>query len=88
MKVLLLGLLIFVASCGSNPPPPECNESVKSQMQHTGVVTVTEISIGYCEIEGKIGTSLCDRTITYHNDKGQFYNLQLYRSGQQVPEAR
>lgn len=55
--------------------------------QHTGPVTVTDISVGYClpTVGEKSGTSVCDRTLTLKSDTGAIYQLGLERSGAWPP---
>lgn len=79
MKIAVLVFCLVLFGCG--PEPPKC----VSDMRHTGVVTIVDISIGFCQWAEKSGTNVCDRTITYKTDRGQFVNLGLARSGQWPP---
>lgn len=56
-----------------------------SPILHTGIVTITDISVGFCEMQQKGGTALCDLTVTYRTQDGRILNLGLVRSGQWPP---
>lgn len=90
MKIGIVFILSFLLiSCGGSAPKVEvamCG-TIQSPMQHTGLMTVTDISIGYCEpaVREKTGTNVCDRSIIYRTDQGQYRTLGLRRSGQWPP---
>lgn len=78
LLALLIGCETHIQVDAQNKPPAE---------QHTGEVTVVDVSVGYClPAEGqKSGTSVCDRTLTLRTDSGVVYQLGLARSGSWPP---
>lgn len=85
--MLSIACLFAICGCeahvevGANAAPAE---------QHTGVVTVADINVGYClPAEGeKSGTPVCDRTLTLKRDDGIVYQIGLERSGSWPPVWR
>ena len=55
--------------------------------QHTGPVTVMDVSVGYClpAVGEKSGTSVCDRTLTLKKEDGVIYQMGLERAGAWPP---
>ena len=77
-------LAVMNAGCGRPTYDHGSNNSkcVSSAMRHTGIVTVMDISVGYCLRNEKSGTPVCDRTIVYRTDQGRIQTIGLARSGQ------
>lgn len=85
MKIITIMFLLMFGIIGCSSTISYCTDSVKSPMQHTGIVTIVDISVGECDMQKKGGSPTCDRTITYRDSRGAFRTLGLVRSDQWPP---
>lgn len=89
-------VILFATGCGPEITPEQKAqiESAEQErhhryhdIQHTGLVTVVDVSVSYCEPTngGRSGTAICDRALTLETPGRGVYNMGLCRTGQWPP---